>query len=168
MKLLLVWRPSPPSGAPVMSESFIRKHQDPAKDTQILNGFFEHLQTVWELPKIPYTYTYLVTYPFKTKAFKHKQIAELNTNSYSGKDYRVSFRFVNSKTFHSVHNVTFKTSGKSSKAHSKQAFRFKFDTDYNQTLFSRPNIELRSMVMDLTMMRGKLYIGMLNSAGIPI
>ncbi|KAG0342395.1 hypothetical protein BG000_004946 [Podila horticola] len=151
------------SGAPVKSEGFIRKHQDPAKDTQTLNGFFEHPQTVWELPKIPYTYTYLVTYPSKTKAFKHKQIAELNANSYSGKDYRVSFRVVNSKTCHSVHNVTFKTSGKSS----KQAFKFKFDTDYNQTFFSRPNIKLRSMVMDPTMMREKLYIDMLNSAGIP-
>ncbi|KAF9301479.1 hypothetical protein BGZ74_006676 [Mortierella antarctica] len=106
----------------------------------------------------------LATYPSKTKAFKHKQvvtihatapaaqIAELNANPYSGKDYRVDIRFVNSKTIHSVHNVTLKTSGKSSKAHSKQVFKFKFDTNYNQTFFSCPNIKLRSMVMDLTMM----------------
>ncbi|KAF9324223.1 hypothetical protein BG006_000739 [Podila minutissima] len=35
------------------------------------------------------------------------------------------------------------------------------------TFFHRPNIKLRSMVMDPTMMREKLYIDMLNSAGIP-
>ncbi|KAF9381815.1 hypothetical protein CPB97_007544 [Podila verticillata] len=118
-------------------------------------------------------------YPFKIKAFKHKQVATihvtapvahitvLNASPYSGQDYRVDFRFINSKTIHSVRNVTLKTSGKSSKAHSKQAYTFKFDTDYNQTFFSRPNIKLHSMVVDPTMMREKLYIDMLNSAGIP-
>ncbi|KAG0349038.1 hypothetical protein BG005_011213 [Podila minutissima] len=110
----------------------------------------------------------LATCPSKTKAFKHKQvatihatapatapaaqIAELNANPYSGKDYRVDIRFVNSKTIHSVHNVTLKTSGKSSKAHSKQTF------------FSCPNIKLRSMVMDPTMMREKLHIDIIIPA----
>lgn len=133
-------------------------------------------QTVWELPKIPYTY--LATYLSKIEAFKHKQIAtihvtapvariaELNASPYNDKDYRVDFRFINSKTIHSVRNVTLETSSKSSKAHSKQAFKFKFETDYNQTFFSRPNIKLRSMAMDPTMMREKFHINMLNSAGI--
>jgi len=59
----------------------------------------------------------------------------LNASPYNGKDYRVDFRFINSKTIHSVRNVTFETSSKSSKAHYKQAFNFKFETDYNQTFF---------------------------------
>ncbi|KAG0316917.1 hypothetical protein BG000_004687 [Podila horticola] len=164
------------SGTPVKSETFTRKLND-TKATSTLNEFFERPVTIWDLPKIPYTY--LATYPSKTKAFKQKQIAtihvtapagqisELLANPENGKSYRVDFRFINSKTIHSVRNITLKTSGKSSKAHSKQAFKLKFDTDYNQTFFHRPNIKLRSMVMDPTMMREKLYIDMLNSAGIP-
>ncbi|KAF8984864.1 hypothetical protein BGZ52_012002 [Haplosporangium bisporale] len=133
------------SGTPLKSVGFTRKLQDPARDTETLNEFFERPQTVWEFPKIPYTY--LATYPSKTKAFKHKQIAtihvtapvahiaELNASPYSGQNYT--------------------------------AYTFKFDTDYSQTFFLCPNIKLRSMVMDPTMMREKLYIDMLNSAGIP-
>ncbi|KAG0074694.1 hypothetical protein BGZ93_000393 [Podila epicladia] len=164
------------AGTPVKTETFTRKLND-TKAMNTMNEFFERPVTVWDLPKIPYTY--LATYPSKTKAFKQKQIAtihvtapaaqisELLANPENGKSYYVDFRFVNSKTIHSVRNITLKTSGKSSKAHSKQAFKFKFDTDYNQTFFHRPNIKLRSMVMDPTMMREKLYIDMLNSAGIP-
>lgn len=165
------------AGNPVKTETFTRKLND-TKATNTLNEFFERLVTVWDLPKIPYTY--LATYPSKTKAFKQNQIAtihvtapaaqisELLANPENDKSYYVDFRFINSKTIHSVRNITLKTSGKSSKAHSKQAFKFKFDTNYNQTFFHRPNIKLRSMVMDPTMMREKLYIDMLNSAGIPI
>ncbi|KAG0345169.1 hypothetical protein BG005_001419 [Podila minutissima] len=165
------------AGNPVKTETFTRKLND-TKATNTLNEFFERLVTVWDLPKIPYTH--LATYPSKTKAFKQNQIAtihvtapaaqisELLANPENDKSYYVDFRFINSKTIHSVRNITLKTSGKSSKAHSKQAFKFKFDTNYNQTFFHRPNIKLRSMVMDPTMMREKLYIDMLNSAGIPI
>ncbi|KAF9384184.1 hypothetical protein CPB97_005881 [Podila verticillata] len=164
------------AGTPVKTETFTRKLND-TKATGTLNEFFERPVTVWDLPKIPYTY--LATFPSKTKAFKQKQIAtihvtapaaqisDLLANPENGKSYHVDFRFINSKTIHSVRNITLKTSGKSSKAHSKQAFKFKFDTDFNQTFFHRPNIKLRSMVMDPTMMREKLYIDMLNSAGIP-
>ncbi|KAF9086751.1 hypothetical protein BGX29_001246 [Mortierella sp. GBA35] len=96
-------------------------------------------------------------YPSKTKGFKHKQVAtihvtapkaavdEMSGNVNNGKSYRVNFRFINSKTIHSQTNITLKTAGKSSKEHSKQSFKFKFDTDYNQTFFHRPNIKLRSM-----------------------
>ncbi|KAF9584728.1 hypothetical protein BGW38_005396 [Lunasporangiospora selenospora] len=120
-------------------------------------------------------------------------IEEMMKNPTNGKDYKVDFRFINSNTIHSqicgieeydvvqysvlfvnglfglgdLENVTFKTSGKSSKEHSKQAFKFKFDTKANQTFFHRPNIKLRSMVMDPTMLREKLYIDTLNSAGVP-
>ncbi|OAQ27645.1 coth-domain-containing protein [Linnemannia elongata AG-77] len=165
------------AGSAVKAESFSRKLQDPAKDNKTLNEFFERQTTVWDLPKIPYTY--MAHYPSKTKAFKHKQIAtihvtapqasidEMNNNVFNGKGYKVDFRFINSKVIHSQANITLKTAGKSSKEHQKQSFKFKFDTDYNQTFFHRPNIKLRSMVMDPTMMREKLYIDMLNSAGIP-
>lgn len=165
------------TGSTVMTEEFTRKLQDPAKDKKTLNEFFQRQTTVWDLPKVPYTN--MAHYPSKTKGFKHKQIAtihvtapqasidEMNNNVNNGKSYKVDFRFINSKTIHSQTNITFKTAGKSSKEHQKQSFKFKFDTDYNQTFFHRPNIKLRSMVMDPTMMREKLYIDMLNSAGIP-
>jgi len=165
-----------PSGTAVKTEAFTRKLAN-VSDTQTLNEFFERPTTVWDLPKLPYTY--LATYPSKTKAFKQKQIAtihitapvaqmaEMHANPKEDKDYYVDFRFINSETIHSVRNITLKTSGKSSKDFSKQAFKFKFDTKLNQTFFSRPNIKLRSMVQDPTMMREKLYIDVLNSVGIP-
>ena len=166
-----------PSGTPIKSKSFTRGLVDPTKDIETLNEFSERPQTIWDLPKIPYTY--LATYPSKTKAPKHKQIAtihitalqasmdEMNQNPYNDRDYRVDFRFINSKTIHSVRNITMKTSVKSSKAHSKQAYKFKFDTKFNQTFFRRLNIKLRSRVMDPTLMREKVYIDMLNSVGVP-
>ncbi|KAI1317776.1 hypothetical protein EDD11_007798 [Mortierella claussenii] len=163
-------------GAAIKTEPFVRKLTNQS-DTATLNEFFERQTTVWELPRLPYTY--LATYPSKTKAFKQKQIAtihvtapvaamaEMNANPMNDKEYKVNFRFINSKTIHSQSNITFKTSGKSSKEFSKQSFMFKFDTDYNQTFFSRPNIKLRSMVQDPAMIREKLYIDMLNSVGVP-
>ncbi|CAO3569736.1 unnamed protein product [Mortierella alpina] len=164
------------AGAAVKTEAFTRTITN-ATWTSTLNEFFERPTTEWELPKVPYTY--LATYPSKTKAFKQKQIAtihltappamiaEMNANPKNGKDYKVDFRFINSKTIYSQTNITFSTSGKSSKDHSKQAYKFKFETDYNQTFFSRPNIKLRSAVQDPTFIREKLYIDMLNSVGVP-
>ncbi|KAG0199609.1 hypothetical protein BGX28_007134 [Mortierella sp. GBA30] len=164
------------TGSAVKTEAIKRKFADPLA-TSTPYEFFERPITHWEFPKIPYTY--LATYPSKTKAFKPEQIAtihviappeiiaEMNANPMNDKKYKVDFRFINNNTIHSVRNVTFKTGGKSSKEHSKQAFKFKFDTKVNQTFFHRPNIKLRSMVMDPTMMREKLYIDLLNSAGIP-
>ncbi|KAK3806003.1 MAG: coth protein-domain-containing protein [Linnemannia elongata] len=160
----------------VKTEPFVRKLIN-ATHTRTENEFFERQTTTWELPKLPYTY--LATYPSKTKAFKQKQIAtihitgsaaemtEMNTNPKGDKDYRVTFRFINADTIYTQNNITLQTAGKSSKEHSKQSFKFKFDTDYNQTFFSRPNIKLRSMVQDPTMIREKLYIDVLNSVGIP-
>ncbi|KAF9089556.1 hypothetical protein BGX23_006588 [Mortierella sp. AD031] len=164
------------AGATVKTEPFVRKLIN-ATHTKTQNEFFERQITTWELPKLPYTY--LATYPSKTKAFKQKQIAtihligsttemdEMNNAPKADKDYRVTFRFINSDTIYTQHNISLQTAGKSSKEHSKQSFKFKFDTDYNQTFFSRPNIKLRSMVQDPTMMREKLYIDVLNSVGVP-
>lgn len=127
-----------------------------------MNEFFERQPTVWNLPKIPYTY--MAHYPSKTKGSKHKQIAtihftapqasidEISNNVYNGKGYKVNFRFINSKIIYSQTNITLETAGKSSKEHQKQSFKFKFDADYNQTFSHRPNIKLRSMAMDHTIM----------------
>ncbi|KAG0042441.1 hypothetical protein BGZ83_000452 [Gryganskiella cystojenkinii] len=166
----------------VKSEAFVRNLKDTTV-TSTVNEFFERPTTIWDLPKIPYTY--LATYPSKSKAFKENQIAtihvtapkaqmdEMEQNTDGEKGYKVDFRFINSKTIHSQRNITLKLSGKSSREHSKQAYKFKFDTASleeggpDQGFFHRPNIKLRSMVMDPTMMREKLYIDMLNSLGIP-
>ncbi|KAF9338119.1 hypothetical protein BG006_010229 [Podila minutissima] len=165
-----------PAGAKVRSETFVRKFTN-TSEIATVNEFFERPTTIWDLPHIPYTY--MATFPSKTKAFKQKQIAtihvtapvaamnEMNLNPTNDKDYQVDFRFISSKTIHSVKNVTFSTSGKSSKDHSKQAFAFEFEGTLGQTFFSRPNIKLRSMVQDPTMMREKVYIDMLNSVGVP-
>ncbi|KAF9925450.1 hypothetical protein FBU30_004757 [Linnemannia zychae] len=164
------------AGAAVKTEPFVRKLINESHITT-QNEFFERQTTTWELPKVPYTY--LATYPSKTKAFKQKQIAtihitapaaemnEMNTAPKEDKDYRVTFRFINADTIYTQRNITMRTAGKSSKEHSKQSFAFKFDTDYNQTFFSRPNIKLRSMVQDPAMIREKLYIDVLNSVGVP-
>ncbi|KAK3842484.1 MAG: coth protein-domain-containing protein [Linnemannia gamsii] len=164
------------AGTPVRTEPFVRKLINETH-TSTQNEFFERQTTTWELPKLPYTY--LATYPSKTQAFKQKQIAtihvtgpateiaEMNTAPKADKDYRVTFRFINDETIYTQLNVSLQTAGKSSKEHSKQSFKFKFDTDFNQTFFSRPNIKLRSMVQDPAMIREKLYIDVLNSVGIP-
>ncbi|KAF9178118.1 hypothetical protein BGZ51_008096 [Haplosporangium sp. Z 767] len=165
------------TGSVVKAESFTRKLQDPVKDVKTLNEFFERPVTIWDLPKVPYTYP--ATYPSKTEAFKPREIATIhvtlpeteitamNAKPSSSIEYKVDFRFINSEIIHSQRNITFTHSGKSSKAYSKQAYKFKFETDFNQTFFSRPNVKLRSMVSDPTKMREKLFIDMLNSAGVP-
>ncbi|KAF9119063.1 hypothetical protein BGW39_000646 [Mortierella sp. 14UC] len=95
----------------------------------------------------------------KSKTFKHKLIASTHVTA-----PKASIEEMNNKVYN---DITLKTAGKSSKDHQKQSFKFKFDTDYNQTFFHHPNIKLHSMVMNPTMMREKLQIDMLNSTGIP-
>jgi hypothetical protein len=164
------------AGTVVKTEPFVRKLINETH-TRTENEFFERQTTTWELPKLPYTY--LATYPSKTKAFKQKQIAtihvtgdvvqmqEMNVAPQDDKDYRVTFTFINAEEIYTQRNISLQTAGKSSKEHSKQSFKFKFDTDYGQSFFSRPNIKLRSMVQDPAMIREKLYIDVLNSVGIP-
>ncbi|KAF9585676.1 hypothetical protein BGW38_001259 [Lunasporangiospora selenospora] len=164
------------SGATLKTESFTRK-LNATTDTQTPNEFFERPVTKHDFPRLPYTY--LATYPSKSKAFKEDQIATIhitgtpaaidamNQNPTAESDIRVNFRFINANTIHTQTNITFKTSGKSSKDYAKQSFKLKFDTEYNQTFFSRPNIKLRSEATDPTLMREKLYIDTLNSLGVP-
>ncbi|KAF9948482.1 hypothetical protein BGZ72_009628 [Mortierella alpina] len=164
------------AGAAVKTEAFKRKLSDAAA-TSTPNEFFERQTTVWDLPRVPYTY--LATYPSNTKAFRPEQIAtfhvtapaaliaSLFANPLDAPTGKADIRFISNDTIHSTTNVTFGLSGKSSREHSKQAFKIKFDTDIGQSFFHRPNIKLRSMVMDPTLIREMLYIDMLNSAGVP-
>ncbi|KAK5814915.1 coth protein-domain-containing protein [Linnemannia elongata] len=164
------------AGVAVKSEAFVRKLNQ-TTDTWTENEFFERPITHHVIPRLPYTY--LATYPSKSKAFKETQIATLhltgdkvaidalNTNPNTEAEARVSFRFINAKTVYTQTNITLKTSGKSSKEFAKQSYKIKFDTDYNQTFFSRPNIKLRSMATEPTYLREKTYIDTLNAVGVP-
>ncbi|KAF8938198.1 coth protein-domain-containing protein [Dissophora ornata] len=164
------------AGAALKTESFIRKLNQ-TTDTHSDNEFFQRPITRHEITRLPYTY--LATYPSKSKAFKEDQIATIhitapaasvnamNANPATEADVKVVFRFINANTIYTQNNITLKTSGKSSKEFAKQSYKLKFDTDYNQTFYSRPNIKLRSMATEPTMIREKLYIDMLNSVGVP-
>jgi hypothetical protein len=164
------------AGAPVKTEAFTRKLNQ-TTDIWTENEFFDRQITHHVIPRLPYTY--LATYPSKSKAFKETQIATLhltgdktavdalNLNPSSETEARVTFRFINAKTIYTQTNITLTTSGKSSKEYAKQSYKIKFDTDYNQTFFARPNIKLRSMATEPTYLREKMYIDTLNAVGIP-
>ncbi|KAG0244504.1 coth protein-domain-containing protein [Mortierella sp. GBAus27b] len=165
------------AGAAVKTESFVRKLNQ-TTDTHTDNEFFERPVTRHNIVRLPYTY--MVTWPSKTKVFKEDQIATLHLTGTAalidamnqapeteGTNVRVTVRFINADTIYTQNNISLKTAGKSSKSFAKQAYKLNFDTDYNQTFFSRPNIKLRSMATEPTMIREKLYIDMLNSVGVP-
>ncbi|GJJ77717.1 spore coat protein H [Entomortierella parvispora] len=164
------------TGAAVKTENFTRTLPK-ANSTHTYNEFFQRQVTKWELPHIPYTY--LATWPSYTKVFNDdeiatihvtadpSQIAALNANPNLATDIKVDFRWIDHHMIYDQKNITFKTSGKSSKDYQKQAYKFSFDTDYNQTFFSRPNLKLRSEATDPTVMREKIYIDMLNAVGVP-
>ncbi|KAI1317775.1 hypothetical protein EDD11_007797 [Mortierella claussenii] len=164
------------AGASVKAENFTRTLHN-SSDTQTYNEFFERQTTKWVLPPVPYTY--LAVWPSYTKVFDDdeiatihltadpSQIATLNANPTLPTDVKVNFRWIDRHTVHSQTNISFKTSGKGSKDFQKQAYKLSFDTNYNQTFFSRPNLKLRSETTDPTMIREKVYIDMLNSVGVP-
>ncbi|KAG0017313.1 hypothetical protein BGZ80_008418, partial [Entomortierella chlamydospora] len=139
------------AGAAVKAETFTRKLNQ-TTDTHTDNEFFERPITRYNITRLPYTY--LATYPSKSKAFKEDQIATLhitapvasidalNNQPQSDAEVRVDFRFINANTIYSQTNISLQTSGKSSKEFAKQSYKLKFDTDYNQTFFSRPNLKL--------------------------
>ncbi|KAF9319932.1 hypothetical protein BGZ91_004858 [Linnemannia elongata] len=168
------------AGTAVKTESFSRTLPK-VDSTHSYNEFFERPTTKFALPPIPYTY--LATWPSYTKIFNDDEIATihvtadaaqmatLNANPTASSkdipDIRVTFRWIDHNEIYTQYNISFINSGKSSKEHRKQAWRFDFDTDYNQTFFSRPHVKLRSGASDPTMLREKTYIDLLNSAGIP-
>ncbi|KAG0377472.1 hypothetical protein BGX24_006042 [Mortierella sp. AD032] len=164
------------AGTLVKTESFTRTLHN-TSSTHSYNEFFERPTTKYTLPPVPYTY--LATWPSYTKIFDDDeiatihvtadaaQLAALTANPLLETDLRVKFRWIDHNDIYTQNNISFKTSGKSSKEFQKQSYKFSFDTDFNQTFYSRPNIKLRSEVTDPTMLREKIYIDMLNSAGIP-
>lgn len=166
------------AGAPLKTEAFVRKLHN-ATSTHSYNEFFERPTTVWTLPPLPYTY--LATWPSYTKVFDDNEIATIHVTADAAQiaaltanpqndtaiGIRVTFRWIDHNDIYTQRNISFTNSGKSSKDFQKQAYKFSFDTNYNQTFYSRPNIKLRSEVSDPTMLREKTYIDLLNSAGIP-
>ncbi|KAG0275051.1 hypothetical protein BGZ95_009235 [Linnemannia exigua] len=165
-----------PAGTPVKTESFTRTLHN-TSSTHSYNEFFERPTTKYTLPPVPYTY--LATWPSYTKIFDDDEIATIHVTADAAQlatlaanplletDIRVRFRWIDHNDIYTQNNISFRTSGKSSKEFQKQSYKFSFDTDYNQTFYSRPNIKLRSEVTDPTMLREKTYIDLLNSAGIP-
>ncbi|KAG0375373.1 hypothetical protein BGX24_009187 [Mortierella sp. AD032] len=168
------------AGTAVKTESFSRTLPN-VDSTHSYNEFFERPTTKFALPPIPFTY--LATWPSYTKIFNDDEIATihvtadaaqmatLNANPTASSkdlpDIRVTFRWIDHSDIYTQHNISFMNSGKSSKEHRKQAWRFNFDTDYKQEFFSRPHVKLRSAASDPTMLREKTYIDLLNSAGVP-
>ncbi|KAF9917421.1 hypothetical protein BX616_001045 [Lobosporangium transversale] len=162
-------------GTSVKAENFTRTLPN-SNDTHTYNEFFERKTTKWTLPHIPYVY--LATWPSYTKVFNEDEIATIHATADPAQlaaldanpdspEIFVNFRWIDHQMIYSQTNISFKTSGKSSKDYKKQAYRFKFETDIGQSFFSRPNIKLRSEVTDPTIMREKIYIDMLNSVGVP-
>ncbi|KAG0084609.1 hypothetical protein BGZ93_001154, partial [Podila epicladia] len=158
------------AGTAIKTEPFFRTLPN-VNSTHSYNEFFERPTTKFALPPIPYTY--LASWPSYTKIFNDDEIATihvtadaaqmaiLNANptasSRDKPDIRVTFRWIDHNNIYTQHNISFMNSGKSSKAHRKQAWRFDFDTDYNQTFFSRPHIKLRSGASDPTMLTLRPY-----------
>ncbi|KAF9367988.1 hypothetical protein BGX21_006913, partial [Mortierella sp. AD011] len=164
------------AGSTVKAETFTRQLTQ-TTDTRTYNEFFERPTTIFNITRLPYTY--LATYPSKTKAFNEDQIATIhitgpvdsinlmNSQPKNDTEVKVDVRFIIADMIYSQTNISFHTSGESSKDYAKQSFKLKFDSDYNQTFFSRPNIKLRAEATEPTHLREKLYIDMLNSVGVP-
>ncbi|KAG0317554.1 hypothetical protein BGZ99_006215 [Dissophora globulifera] len=164
------------TGAALKTEAFTRTMTN-TSEKNTYNEFFERQTTKWPLPMVPFAY--LADWPSYTKVFNDDeigtihltadpaQIAILNANPTNATDIKVTFRWIDRHLIYTQTNISFQTSGKSSKDYQKQAYKLSFDTNYNQTFFSRPNIKLRSEATDPTIMREKLYIDMLNSVGVP-
>ncbi|KAG0230920.1 hypothetical protein BGW41_002370 [Actinomortierella wolfii] len=165
-------------GAVVEEEAFVRTANVTAKRMATEHQFFQRPLTKHEIPRLPYTY--LATYPTNSKAFKENQIAtfhitgtvaeidRLNANPNQEIETKVTVRYINAKTIHTQTNITFKTSGKSSKEFAKQSYKLEFDDKYGQSFFHRPNIKLRALATtEPSMIRERLYIDMLNSVGVP-
>ncbi|KAF9976816.1 hypothetical protein BGZ73_007723 [Actinomortierella ambigua] len=163
-------------GTVVKSENFTRTLN--VTDTKTPNEFFQRKITKHkDLFRLPYSY--LATWPSSSKAFKENQIAtlhltapvaevnNLNANPTQEVTTKATVRFINDDTIYTQTNITLKTSGKSSKEFAKQSYKLSFDDKYNQTFFHRPNIKLRAEATDPTYLRERIYIDMLNAAGIP-
>ncbi|KAF9976817.1 hypothetical protein BGZ73_007724 [Actinomortierella ambigua] len=166
------------AGAELSKENFVRTANVTAKRQATEHEFYQRPITKYEIPRLPYTY--MVTYPTNSKAFKENQVAtlhltgtaaeidRLNANPSQELETKVTVRYINAKTIYTQTNITFKTSGKSSKEFAKQSYKLEFDDKFGQEFFNRPNIKLRALATtEPSMIRERLYIDMLNSVGVP-
>ncbi|KAI9236419.1 MAG: coth protein-domain-containing protein [Podila humilis] len=165
------------TGVAVQKESFKRSFAN-KKATATVNEFFQRQITQNNLPKVPQVYK-----DVRSKAapnFDETQIGTIHVTADPAifddmvknpldeerKAIKASFRFINANNVYSVEEVKMKVSGHGSRKFKKLSFRLKFDDDKGETFFNHPIIKLRSEAFDPTLIREKLYIDVLNSAGI--
>ncbi|KAG0035588.1 hypothetical protein BGZ81_005566 [Podila clonocystis] len=165
------------TGVPVQKESFTRFFTD-KKATATVNEFFQRQITQNKLPKVPQTFKNVRSKT--TPNFDDSQIGTIhviadpvifddmvkNPLDEERKAIKASFRYINANNVYSVQEVKMKVSGHGSRKFKKLSFRFKFDDDKGETFFNHPVVKLRSESYDPTLIREKLYIDVLNSAGI--
>ncbi|KAF9095678.1 hypothetical protein BGX23_000089, partial [Mortierella sp. AD031] len=169
-------------GRTVLEEGFARTltAADPNMNAALTSTWYEIFDrevTDTKLPDVPLVYEPWET--SKTKIFDDGVIATIHLTGdqdafekmlmkpEDSAPMSANFRYINDKVVHSVDNVIFGVSGKSSMEFNKQAFKLEFDTKVGQSFFSRPSIKLRSESSDPTMIREKLYIDVLNAVGVP-
>ncbi|KAF9316185.1 hypothetical protein BG003_002274 [Podila horticola] len=165
------------TGATVEKESFTRSFAN-TKATATVNEFFQRKVTQNNLPKVPQVYKDARSKT--TPNFDDSQIGTIHVTADPAifddmvknpldeerKAIKASFRFINANNVYSVEEVKMKVSGHGSRKFKKLSFRLKFDDDKGETFFNHPIVKLRSESFDPTLMREKLYIDVLNSAGI--
>ncbi|KAG0022668.1 hypothetical protein BGZ81_008442, partial [Podila clonocystis] len=161
----------------VSREEFQREFAD--KDaTATLNEFFNRQTTVTTLPEIKQIYEDIRPEP--SEAFDSSQIATIHLTTDKDKfadmldnalaedreAIKAGFKFINAGTVYSANSVNLKVSGHGSRKYKKVSLSVAFDGDAGETFFDRPEIKLRAEYIDPTMIREKLYVDFLNSAGV--
>ncbi|KAG0050173.1 hypothetical protein BGZ83_005039 [Gryganskiella cystojenkinii] len=161
----------------IARENFLRDFTN--KDaTATPNEFFNRKTTITNLPSIKQVYKDVRPKP--SKAFDSSQIATIHLtadpklvsdlfNHPMDREHAaisVGFKFINADTVYSVNQVELKISGKASRKYKKVSMRLKFDENNGETFFDRPVIKLRAEYTEPTMLRERLYLDVLNSAGV--
>ncbi|KAF9354360.1 hypothetical protein BGX26_007813 [Mortierella sp. AD094] len=164
------------SSQPTKEENFTRSMQNKKSTMLTRNEFFDREEFVAvnggdDIPQVPLVYdpwqmshtrifeddTQVATIHLMADAEQFESMLQAPMEM---KQVQVYFRYINDKIVHNVNNVTFTLSGKSSMEFNKMTFKLKFDTDNNQTFFSRPSVKL---------VRSDIYSGkdVLNAVGVP-
>ncbi|KAF9921518.1 hypothetical protein FBU30_008416 [Linnemannia zychae] len=164
-------------GNVVESEKFQRDLNAPA-GTATLNEFFGRQTTVSKLPAIKQIYEDVRPEP--SRVFDDSQIATihltvdqaafeniLHTPLEKHDELSAGFMYINANTVYSVNSVKLRVAGRASRKYDKVSLGLEFDTEKGETFFNRPIIKLRAQRTDSSMMSEKLYIDVLNSAGVP-
>ncbi|KAF9098411.1 hypothetical protein BGX27_000798 [Mortierella sp. AM989] len=164
-------------GTVLQREKFLRYFVD-RKRKSTSNEFFLREVTQTTLPKIPQVFKDVR--PTPSKAFDDSQIATIHVTADPAifedmvahpledrKAIKAGFRYIGANTVYSAEEVKLKISGHGSRKFQKLSLRIKFDDEKGETFFDRPIIKLRAQAFDPTLIREKLYIDALNSAGVP-